>query len=241
MTKKKAVVLLSGGLDSATCLAMAADRGFELFALSFDYGQRQKVELSAAKKIAQMAKVSEHRIIAVDYPSSAGSSLTNLDMPMDLPADHAGIGESIPNTYVPGRNTIFISLALSWAESVQASAVFMGASSVDYSGYPDCRPEYFDAWRGLIKLSSKASVEGSICELCTPLLYLDKAQTIKKGIELGVDYALSISCYQADQAGKACGLCDACLLRREGFMQACIDDPTPYQSHDNKKPVVSAE
>ena len=221
---KKAVILLSGGLDSATALAMAKSQGFECYALNFDYGQRHRAELSAAKRIAEISGVAEYRVLELDLSSIGGSALTddNIAIP-----DHPSSG--IPVTYVPARNTIFLSMSLAWAEVLDAHDIFIGVNSVDYSGYPDCRPEYIQAYETLANLATKAGAEGRKFSIQTPLISLNKAEIIKLGVELGVDYAMTVSCYAADNEGKACGVCDSCRFRKAGFEQANIDDPTLYQ------------
>ncbi|PHQ71962.1 MAG: 7-cyano-7-deazaguanine synthase QueC [Paracoccus sp.] len=220
---KKAVVLVSGGLDSATCLAIAADQGYELYALSFEYGQRHHVELVAAKIIAESFQVREHKTIHIGLDGIGGSALTdpNIDVP-------EGGTEGIPVTYVPARNTVFLSLALAWAEVLQASSIVIGVNAVDYSGYPDCRPEFIKAFEAVAQLATKITVEGESISIDTPLINLTKAQIIKQGLALGVDYSQTVSCYQADSDGRACGRCDSCLLRKKGFETANIVDPTQY-------------
>ena len=221
--KKKAVVLLSGGLDSATALAIAGSQGFDCYALSLDYGQRHATELNAASKVARAAKVKMHRIIELDLRGFGGSALT--DDSIEVPTQSS---EDIPVTYVPARNTIFLSLALAWAETLNARDIFIGVNAVDYSGYPDCRPEYIEAFEKMANLATKAGVEGDGFSIRAPLIKMTKAQIIQTGTELGVDYALTISCYQANDAGEACGQCDSCRLRHQGFVDAGIEDPTPY-------------
>lgn len=220
----KAVVLLSGGLDSATTLAIAKGQGFECYALSFDYGQRHATELTAAKRVTSAFNIDEHKIIKIDLAQIGGSALT--DKNIVVPESHT---EGIPITYVPARNTIFLSYALAWAEVIQANAIFIGVNAVDYSGYPDCRPEYIKSFESMAQLATKASVEGQAIRIHTPLIDLTKAEIIKKGIELDVDYSLTISCYQVDNEGRACGRCESCLFRKEGFAAAGIDDPTRYK------------
>ena len=220
----KAVVLLSGGLDSATALAMAKDQGYECHALSFDYGQRHGVELDAAKKIAAVVAVNEHKILHVDLTRIGGSALT--DKTIDVPDRPT---EGIPVTYVPARNTIFLSFALGYAEVIQAFDIFIGVNAVDYSGYPDCRPEYIEAFENLAKLATRAGVEGGSFRIHTPLIRLSKAEIIRAGHDLGVDYSLTVSCYNADRQGRACGVCDSCRFRKEGFNGAGIPDPTLYR------------
>jgi 7-cyano-7-deazaguanine synthase len=222
---KRAVVLLSGGLDSATVLAMARERGFECYALSVDYGQRHHAELAAAKKVAQVLGAREHRVLNIDLTGFGGSALT--DSAIAVP-EHASSG--IPVTYVPARNTIMLSLALAWAEVLHAQDIFFGVNAVDYSGYPDCRPEYVAAFERMANLATQAAVEGKPLTLHAPLLHLTKAEIIRQGVRLGVDYGLTVSCYQADEAGRACGRCDSCRLRREGFQSAGVPDSTRYRS-----------
>ena len=221
---KKAVVLLSGGLDSATALAIASEQGFTCYALSMDYGQRHRTELDAACRVAAAAGVAEHCILPIALDVFGGSALT--DTSIEVP-DEAGYG--IPVTYVPARNTIFLSLALGWAEVLQARDIYLGVNAVDYSGYPDCRPEFVRAFEKLANLATKAGVEGKHFRIRAPLLDLSKAQIIREGARLGVDYGLTISCYQADAEGKACGVCDSCRLRAQGFLDAGMPDPTRYR------------
>ena len=221
---RKAVILLSGGLDSATCLALAKQQGFSCHALSFDYGQRHASELAAAKRIAAFCSVAQHHIFQLDLAQFRGSALT--DTQLQVP-NYSGDG-AIPITYVPARNTVFLSIALALAETIEAYDIFIGISAVDYSGYPDCRPEYIDAFRTMAQLATKSGVEGNALTIHTPLLGLSKAQTIQKGVALGMDYRLSISCYRADIHGLACGKCDSCVLRKQGFIEANIADATRY-------------
>lgn len=221
---KRAVVLLSGGLDSATVLAMARAQGFDCYALSVDYGQRHHAELAAAQRVARELGAREHRVIDIDLTAFGGSALT--DASIAVP-EHASSG--IPLTYVPARNTIMLSLALAWAEVLQAQDIFIGVNAVDYSGYPDCRPEYVAAFERMANLATRAAVEGKPLALHAPLLHLSKAGIIRAGARLGVDYALTVSCYQADEQGRACGRCDSCRLRREGFAAAGVPDPTRYR------------
>ncbi|MCH7815956.1 MAG: 7-cyano-7-deazaguanine synthase QueC [Proteobacteria bacterium] len=223
-TKKSAIVLVSGGLDSATCLAIAGTQGYDCYAMSFDYGQRSTSELVAAQTVVQSAKVLEHKIIKLPIGEFGGSALT--DSAIAIP-EHAT--EGIPVTYVPARNTVFLAHALSWAEVVEASAIFIGVNALDYSGYPDCRPEYIAAFQEVIKLATKTGVEGGVINLETPLINLSKAEIIKTGMRLGVDFSATVSCYQADSEGQACGRCESCRFRRQGFDQAGVDDPTRYQ------------
>lgn len=220
----RAVVLLSGGLDSATTLALAIHEQAECFALSFDYGQRHGAELNAARRIAKRAGVAEHRIMAIDTGGLAGSSLTDPDVAVPETPQ-----EGIPNTYVPARNTVFLALALGYAEVHDARNIYIGVNAIDYSGYPDCRPEYIAAFQSLAKLATRDGVEGRPATICAPLIEMSKAEIIARGIALGIDYTDTVSCYQADEQGRACGLCDSCRLRRAGFDQAGIDDPTRYQ------------
>lgn len=222
--KNRAVVLVSGGLDSATCLAIARDRGFECYALSFDYGQRSSSELIAAGRVAKAGNVVEHKIIELNMGAIGGSALTDTDISVPEQAS-----EGIPVTYVPARNTVFLSYALAWAEVLNANAIFIGVNALDYSGYPDCRPEYIDAFQTLINLATKVGVEGSVISLETPLIDLSKAEIIKTGARLSVDYGTTVSCYQADAEGRACGRCDSCRFRSRGFEKAEVEDPTLYQ------------
>ena len=222
---KNAVVLLSGGLDSATVLAMAHAQGFISYALSVDYGQRHLAELNAAQRVAQMLGAQEHRVVRIDLAGFGGSALT--DHSIAVPQQPT---EGIPPTYVPARNTIMLSLALAWAEVLQARDIFIGVNAVDYSGYPDCRPAYIEAFQHMANLATKAAVEGHPLTLHAPLLHLSKAEIIRQGGALGVDYAQTVSCYQADEHGRACGECDSCRLRRAGFYAAGIADPTVYRA-----------
>ena len=219
----KAVILLSGGLDSATTLALAMEQGFTCYALSLDYGQRHNAELAAAKRIAQTAGVAEHKIVRLNLDEIGGSALT--DPAIAVPQQP---GKGIPVTYVPARNTVFLSLALGWAEVLGAWDLFIGVNAVDYSGYPDCRPEYIEAFERLAGLATKGGVEGGRFSIHAPLIEFSKAEIIREGLRLGVDYADTVSCYAADEAGRACGLCDACRLRAQGFHDAGVPDPTRY-------------
>ena len=223
----RAVVLLSGGLDSATVLALAREQGYRCHALSLDYGQRHRAELAAARRVAAAQGVVEHRIIPIDLGTIGGSALT--DREIAVPEQP---GEGIPVTYVPARNTVFLSLALAWAEVLGAWDLFIGVNAVDYSGYPDCRPEYIEAFQRLCQLATRAGVEGGRFRVHAPLIELSKADIIRSGTRLGVDYALTVSCYSADEAGRACGVCDSCRLRRQGFIDAGIADPTRYREAD---------
>lgn len=220
---KRAVVLLSGGLDSATVLAMARQQGFECYALSVDYGQRHHAELAAAQRVANTLGAAELRVINIDLTAFGGSALTDTNIAVP---EHTSSG--IPLTYVPARNTIMLSLALAWAEVLNAQDIFFGVNAVDYSGYPDCRPEYVAAFERMANLATKAAVEGKPLILHAPLLDLSKAEIIQQGIKLGIDYAMTVSCYQANEQGEACGVCDSCRLRHEGFVAAGIADPTRY-------------
>ncbi|MEX0951581.1 MAG: 7-cyano-7-deazaguanine synthase QueC [Gammaproteobacteria bacterium] len=222
----KAVVLLSGGLDSATVLAMAQAAGYDCHALSFNYGQRHNAELAAAARIAKQFDVSEHRVIDIDLRQFGGSALT--DDQLDVP-ENSIIGTGIPITYVPARNTIFLSFAIGYAEVLEAQHVFIGVNAVDYSGYPDCRPEFITTFEQLANLATQRAVEGKKLTLHAPLIDLTKAGIIRRGHALGVDYSETVSCYQATDAGRACGKCDACRLRRDGFATAGIADPTRYE------------
>ena len=221
---KKAVILVSGGLDSATVLAMAKAEGYECYALSFDYGQRHRFELEAAKKVAAQIGARESKTIHLSLNEIGGSALT--DESIDVPVTPT---EGIPVTYVPARNTVFLSLALGWAEVLDAEAIFIGVNAVDYSGYPDCRPEYIDAFQTMAALATRAGVEGKPVTIKTPLINMSKAEIIQAGTKLGVKYAQTVSCYAADDQGYACGKCDSCRLRKAGFEAAGIADPTRYQ------------
>ena len=220
---KNAVILLSGGLDSATVLAMARQQGFSCYALSVDYGQRHHAELDAARRVSMALGAVEHRVVSIDLTGFGGSALT--DKRIAVP-EIASTG--IPSTYVPARNTIMLSLALAWAEVLQAQDIFFGVNAVDYSGYPDCRPEYVEAFERMANLATKAAVEGKPLKLHAPLLHMSKAEIIRQGTRLGVDFGLTVSCYQADDEGRACGVCDSCRLRRAGFEEAAISDATRY-------------
>ena len=224
---KSAVVLLSGGLDSATTLAIAREQGFRCHALSFSYGQRHHQELDAASNVAQHLGAENHRVVPLELGALGGSALTDATIPVPKSAPDETIGDEIPVTYVPARNTIFLSFALAWAEVLRARNIFIGVSAVDYSGYPDCRPEYLSAFTKMAGLATRAAVEGKPVRIHAPLVELTKAQTIQKGIALGVDYALTHSCYDPLPAG-ACGRGDSCLLRRRGFEAAGVADPTRY-------------
>lgn len=218
--KKRAVILVSGGLDSATVLAMAVDQGYECYTLSMDYGQRHRIELDRAKKVSAANGAQEHRVVRIDIGGFGGSALTDRDI--NVPTEETS---DIPITYVPARNTVFLSVALGWAEVLEASAIYIGANAVDYSGYPDCRPEYINAFQNLANLATKAGVEGDRIRIEAPIIELTKAEIIKKGIELGVDYSQTISCYNPRTDGKICGECDSCRIREAGFQAAGIPDP----------------
>ncbi len=222
--QKKVIILLSGGLDSITVLAQLKNQGYQCYALSFNYGQKHNAELSAAKKIATYYQVEQHKIIDLGFGAIGGSALTD---------EHIAVPESpqkgIPVTYVPARNTVFLSFALGWAEVINAHDIFIGINAVDYSGYPDCRPEFIKAFQQLANLATKAGVEGQKIKIHAPLIKLSKAEIIKRGVALGVDYQHTVSCYSADQSGHACGVCDACRLRVAGFNEAQVEDPTYYQ------------
>jgi 7-cyano-7-deazaguanine synthase len=227
--KPKAIVLLSGGVDSTTTLAIAKNEGFDLFAMSFRYGQRHKVELEAAKRIATFFDVAKHLVVDIDLRLLGGSALTdNLEVPKNRTPEE--MGGDIPITYVPARNTIFLSFALAWAEVLGSEDIFIGVNALDYSGYPDCRPEYIAAYEKMANLATKAGVEGKQkLKIHTPLIQMTKAQIIKKGLELGVDYSLTHSCYDPSPNGEACGHCDSCLLRLKGFREAGVQDPIGYR------------
>lgn len=224
-SKKRAICLLSGGIDSATCLAIAREEGFECYCLSFDYGQRHKFELRAAARVAEHLHAKEQRTVSIDLRSFGGSALTSdIPVPKDRP-DEALIGE-IPVTYVPARNTIFLSFALAYAEVACASSIFIGVNAIDYSGYPDCRPEFIAAFENMANLATKAGVEGTTkLVIRTPLIHMTKGQIVRKAIELGIDLGLTHSCYDPDLNGQPCGRCDSCILRRKGFEEAGLTDP----------------
>ena len=222
--KKKAVILLSGGLDSATCLAIAKSQGYACYAMSFNYGQRHKAEILAAERIADTLGAEAFKVIGIDMGGIGGSALT--DDSIAVPVD--GASDGIPVTYVPARNTVFLSLALGWAEVLDANDIFIGVNAVDYSGYPDCRPEFIAAFEVLANVATKKGVEEHSLSIKTPLIDLSKAEIIRKGMALGVDYGLTVSCYQASDSGSACGKCESCRLRKEGFVAAGVVDPTQY-------------
>lgn len=227
MTSRPAVVLLSGGLDSCTVLAQAAAQGFAPYALTVDYGQRHRAELDAARQVASAHGATEHVVVALDLRVFGGSALT-ADIEVPKRDDANGIGEGIPVTYVPARNTIMLSLALGWAEVLGATDIFIGVNALDYSGYPDCRPEFIEAFAALARRATKAGVEGRPMTIHTPLISLTKAEIIRTGTALGIDYGMTVSCYDPDADGAACGRCDACHLRRRGFEEAGLPDPTVY-------------
>lgn len=220
----KAIVLVSGGLDSATCLAIARDRAYDCYALSFDYGQRSVSELNAAKRVAEVFAVEDHKVLGLGMDALGGSALT--DAGIDVPEEET---EGIPVTYVPARNTVFLAYALAWAEVLDADAIFIGVNSLDYSGYPDCRPAFIEAFQRTMDLATKKGVEGGRITLETPLIDLKKSEIIRTGEQLGVDYSQTVSCYQADEEGRACGVCDSCRFRRQGFADAGLPDPTNYK------------
>ncbi|KPK17618.1 MAG: 7-cyano-7-deazaguanine synthase [Nitrospira bacterium SG8_3] len=228
--KNKAVVLSSGGLDSTTAMAMAKEEGYEIYSLSFRYGQRHALELEAAHRVAKALGAKEHLVMDIDLARIGGSALTDdLDVPKARTDEE--IKKGIPVTYVPGRNTIFLSYALAWAEVVGASDIFLGVNAIDYSGYPDCRPEYIKAFEHLANLATKAGAEGlTPIRIRAPLMRMTKAEIIRKGVKLGVDYGMTHSCYDPSADGKACGYCDSCLLRKKGFREAGVVDPTDYVS-----------
>jgi len=229
-SKRKAVVLLSGGLDSTTTLAIAKSEGYEAFALTFRYGQRHEVEIDAARRIAALYGVAQHVVAEIDLRAFGGSALTDdIEVPKNRELDE--MADGIPVTYVPARNTIFLSFALAWAEVLSACDIFIGVNALDYSGYPDCRPEYIEAFQRMADLATKAGVEGrQKLNIHTPLINLTKAQIVQKGIELGVDYSQTVTCYDPTDEGAACGECDACLLRLKGFAENNISDPAKYQT-----------
>ncbi len=226
--RKNAVVLSSGGIDSTTAMAMTRDQGFKIYSLSFDYGQRHRCELAAARRVADYLKVETHLVVCVDMTAIGGSALT-ADMKVPKGRGMAEMSSDIPITYVPGRNTIFLSYGLAWAEVVNASHIVIGVNAVDYSGYPDCRPEFIAAFQTMANLATKAAVqEGRRIQIDTPLIHMTKAQIIQTGAALGIDYGLTHSCYDPPGEGLACGRCDSCILRRKGFLEAGIEDPTRY-------------
>jgi 7-cyano-7-deazaguanine synthase len=223
---KKAVILVSGGLDSTTVVAMAKSQGYDCYTLSFDYGQRHRSELIAAQNVSELMTVHAHKVVKLDLGSIGGSALT--DSSIEIPESET---TGIPITYVPARNTVFLSIALGWAEVLGANDIFLGVNAVDYSGYPDCRPEYIQAFETLANLATKAAVEGQKLSIHAPLIDMTKGQIVQAGLALGVDYSKTVSCYQANLEGQACGKCESCRLRRQGFEQAGIKDPTRYQNN----------
>lgn len=229
MTTKKAVVLISGGLDSTTVLAIARSEGYDCYTLSFDYGQRHRVELLAAQRTADSLGSLEHKVINLDLRTIGGSALT--DDAIAVPETET---TGVPVTYVPARNTVFLSIALAWAEVLEADDIFIGVNAVDFSGYPDCRPEYIAAYEAMANLATRSGTEGRHLHIRTPLMTLSKAEIIRLGLALGVDYGLTVSCYQANAEGEACGKCDSCRLRRQGFDEAGVKDPTRYRSESGK-------
>ena len=230
---EKAVVLLSGGIDSTTALSIALREGYQVFALSFSYGQRHMSELDSARKVAVRAGVTEHRVVTIDLRAFGGSALTSdMEVPKGRPI--AEIAQGIPATYVPARNTIFLSYALAWAEVLGAGDLFLGVNALDYSGYPDCRPEYIEAFEKMANLATKAAVLGKQrIRIHTPLISMSKAEIIRKGLELGVDFSLTSSCYDPSPTGEACGACDSCALRKKGFREAGVADPTRYRAQES--------
>lgn len=223
---KKAVILVSGGLDSTTVVAMAKSQGYQCYTLSFDYGQRHRSELEAAKRVSRLMEVEEHKVVKLDLGSIGGSALT--DTTIDVPEEET---TGIPVTYVPARNTVFLSIALGWAEVLGANDIFLGVNAVDYSGYPDCRPEYVSAFEAVANLATKSAVEGQKLTIHAPLIDMTKGQIIEAGLKLDVDYSQTVSCYKASLEGLACGRCESCRLRRQGFEQAGVADPTRYQNN----------
>ncbi len=227
---RRAVCLLSGGLDSSTCLALARHEGYECYALSFDYGQRHRIELDAARRIAERLGAARHIVIAVDLRVFGGSALT-ADIAVPKGRGEQEMARGIPVTYVPARNTVFLALALAWAEELETSDIFIGVNAIDYSGYPDCRPEFIQAFERMADLATRAGVEGRTrIRIHTPLIRLSKAGIVKLAAELGLDFSLTYSCYDPDDSGRPCGLCDSCLLRKKGFKEAGLDDPLEYRS-----------
>ena len=223
---KKAVILVSGGLDSTTVLSMAIDQGYQCHTLSFDYGQRHRSELEAAQRVSRTMAVTQHKVVRLDLGTIGGSALT--DVTIDVPETET---EGIPVTYVPARNTVFLSIALGWAEVLGANDIFLGVNAVDYSGYPDCRPQYIAAFETMANVATKATVEGQNLSIHAPLIDMTKAEIVRAGMALGVDYSQTVSCYQASLDGLACGKCDSCRLRQQGFIEAGVKDPTRYQNN----------
>jgi 7-cyano-7-deazaguanine synthase len=232
----RAVCLLSGGLDSATCLALARRDGYTCYALSFDYGQRHRFELEAAARIASACGAEQHRVLRVDLGEFGGSALTAASIDVPKHRSTAEMGQGIPVTYVPARNTVFLALALGWAEVVQAENIFVGVNAIDYSGYPDCRPEFIHAFETMANLATKAGVEGTLrTRIHTPLIQLAKAGIVQLATQLGLDVSLTSSCYDPDEAGRPCGFCDSCLLRRKGFAEAGLTDPLHYRDSPDER------
>ena len=227
--ERRAVVLLSGGLDSSTVAAIAKSQGFSVYALSFDYGQTHKAELQAADRVAKSQNVARHIVLKVDLSAFGGSALTG-DAEIPKHRSMADIGEGVPVTYVPARNTVFLSLALAWAESLKATDIFIGVNALDYSGYPDCRPEFIRAFEEMANLGTKIGSEGQRIKIHTPLISMTKAEIIRAGLELGLDYGMTVTCYDASEEGEACGACDACLLRLKGFAENSATDPVKYRN-----------
>jgi len=232
-SNKKAIVLSSGGLDSTTAMAIAGQEGYGIYSLTFSYGQRHSLELKAARRVAKALGAEQHMVVDIDLRQIGGSALTG-DMEVPKTRDEQQIGKEIPATYVPARNTIFLSYALAWAEVLRASDIFIGVNAIDYSGYPDCRPEYIEAFERMANLATKAGVEGKTkIKINAPLIHMSKAEIIQKGIQLGVDYSMTHSCYDPSPEGEACGQCDSCLLRKKGFAEAGVPDPTKYAIGQN--------
>ena len=229
MSEKKAVVLLSGGLDSTTVVAIAKKQGFAVYALSFDYGQNHKQELDSAARVAKELGVAQHTLVKVDLRSFGGSALTS-DQPIPKHRSAAEIGQGVPVTYVPARNTVFLSLALAWAETLGATDLFLGVNALDYSGYPDCRPEFIGAFERMANLGTKMGAEGSHIRIHAPLISMTKKEIVQTGLSLGLDYSITTTCYDPAATGEACGACDACLLRLKGFQEAGVPDPAAYRS-----------
>ena len=227
---RRAVCLLSGGLDSSTCLALARRQGYECYALSFDYGQRHRIELDAARRVSECLRAARHIVVSIDLRVFGGSALT-ADIEVPKRRDERDMSRGIPVTYVPARNTVFLSLAVAWAEVLEASDIFIGVNAIDYSGYPDCRPEFIESFEHMANLATKAGVEGRTrVRIHTPLIRLSKAEIVRLAAELGLDFSLTHSCYDPDESGRPCGLCDSCLLRKKGFEQAGVPDPLEYRS-----------
>jgi 7-cyano-7-deazaguanine synthase len=230
MEISKAVVLVSGGLDSATVLAMATARSIKCYCLAIDYGQRHRIELEASQRISMALNASAHKVVKIDLQTIGGSALTDSEIAVPEPSSDTGQhGDVIPITYVPARNTIFLSIALGWAEVLGISDIFIGVNAVDYSGYPDCRPQYIEAFEKMANLATRAGVEGKHLTIHTPLISMTKKEIIKQGVDLGLDYGITVSCYQASTTGEACGRCDSCLIRKRGFAASGIADPTLYK------------